>query len=247
MLTKGFSQSYTPASPGSPATPGKAAYSVCQQAPAPGYWNTVCSEHSIVSATGTGVRLPPGAVILKAQTIPGVQPGTGQGFVVTYRLCTTSWKQTGPPGAKKCTNYPAQPAKPATPATPAKVVTTATSAWDAGANSEAVEAGDCECVFTMKQVSGVRIGFTSLPEAVPGLSRLSHSLHFSGRSFQVLEASIGRNAAAPFTDGDEFRIRRVGSTVSYIHNGSTVYTSAVPSTGEVRVGCALYASGDYIE
>lgn len=120
------------------------------------------------------------------------------------------------------------------------------SAWDAGANSVQSEDGDCECVFTMQQVSGVYVGFTVFPESVPARERLTHAFSFSGRKFQIMEAGTGRTSPAAFSDGDEFRIRRVGLTVTYLHNDSVIYTSKVPAYGVLQVGCALYASGDFI-
>lgn len=178
-----------------------------------------------------------------------IDPLTGKVKVIDIfiRVCTSTWIVTGNIGPKVCTTYPAQLHVPAVTHVPARVDVTPIHAWDAGANSVTSQSGDCECAFTMQLVAGAVVGFTSIPETVPAVARMSHALSFSGRKFQVMEAGAGRTNAHTFADGDSFQIRRHGGTVSYLHNGVVVYTSKVPSSGEIWVGCSLYSSGDYIE
>jgi hypothetical protein len=61
-----------------------------------------------------------------------------------------------------------------------------------------------------------------------------------------MERGVMRTALAAYSNGDEFRIRRIGTTVDYLHNRRRVATSAVASSGTISVGCVLYASGDSI-
>lgn len=248
MLTKDFQRTFVPAVPAQPEVPYRAAYTVCQQPPAPGRWEQKCTRIEI-PAHG-GVQIPPGGELVVVYDPSGaIDPTTGQVKVIDsyIRVCTAVWVASGPPGAVVCTTYPEQPHVPASPGQPSRMETSAHLGWSAGANSEQAHAEDCVCTFTMARVVGVVVGLTQNLDNVIDYGRLSHAMYFHGGSFNVMEGGAVKSQGRAYSAGDEFKIRRAKGEVTYLHNGQRVYTSRSKSHGMVNVGCALYASGDGIE
>ena len=166
-------------------------------------------------------------------------------------LCTSTWVRTNTSTAPVCTTTPEVLAQPAVPAIPSRVDLGVSQQWgDAGANSVVSQEGNCVCTFTMEKVGGAAVGFTTDLDDQGNLSRLSHAFYFRsvGRAclFSVMEHGVGRTYEGEYDPGDEFKIQRAGEKVTFWHNGERVYASDLPSEGEINVGCALYASGDFI-
>lgn len=242
MLTKDYRRTPIPPVPGSPEIPARAAYTVCQQKPAPGRWVETCVRWDPpVPAGGGAVLIPPGAQLI---TYGSPELGTYGWY---FLVCTSKWVTTGKPGPTVCTSYPAQPYVPAVPPSPARVEMTPYLEWNAGANSVDSQPGACACTFTMGRVGGVVIGLTASLEDVAPVDRLTHALYFHGGRYQVLESGSAKTSDATYAPGDEFQIRRYGGKVTYLHGGRQVYESRVASTGDIHVGTAMYLSGDSIE
>lgn len=247
MLTKVFQRTYIPAVPAQPEVPYRPAFTVCQQTPAPGHWETVCTRMEI-PANGS-IKIPPGGELITVFDPSGaIDPLTGQVKVVDVYIlvCSSKWVVDGPPGPTVCTSYPEQPHVPATPDVPARVEVSALIGWDAGANSVVSHSGDCVCTFNMDRVVGAVCGFTTDLDAVADTERLTHALYFNRNRFQVIESGVARTSEAGYAPGDEFQILRSGGNVSYFHEGALVYMSRRASVGEIHVGGSLYASGDTI-
>lgn len=247
MLTKVFQRTFIPGVPARPEVPYRPAFTVCQQSPAPGHWETTCTRMN-VQANGS-IRIPPGGELVTVYDPNGaIDPLTGQVKVIDVyiRVCSSKWVADGPPGPTVCTSYPEQPHVPAFPGAPARVEVSTQLGWDAGANSVVSHEGDCVCTFNMDRVAGAVCGFTADLDDVTAIDRLTHALYFHGGKFQVVESGKARTPDAGYTSGDEFKIQRAAGEVSYLHSGKRIYTSRAGSFGEIHVGGALYASADTI-
>ena len=62
----------------------------------------------------------------------------------------------------------------------------------------------------------------------------------------VYENGVGRGDFGSYQSGDVLRVERVGSTIVYKQNGTTLYTSTIPSTGELIADAALNQAGSKI-
>jgi hypothetical protein len=236
----------TPAVPGYPETPARPGYTVCGPS-TDGEWREVCSTVLLPLADGA-IVLPPGVTNYEVISVDGIP-------LVSFYICRTEWVPAPGSGQTQCTDYPPQeyrPGKLPTPAVPARIEYQVELGWTAGANSEQALDGDVRCQFDMPAVVGVAVGLIPDIEGdVTNLDRLPHALYFfqdatARPRVAVMESGRLASADMPYAAGDVFDIRRVGGQVEYLHNGGRVHVSASVSIGPVRVGCALWASGDNI-
>lgn len=192
------------------------------------------------------VQLPSGATILAYEEQSGVT-------YVRYLICTAVFVQTAPPGPVTCTTYPEQKAQPARPAVPARVEYEPVFNWDAGAESAEQLGGDVAMRLTMSRVIGVIVGLCTAGDSeLADPERILHGLYFhQGEKGQQQACALERGrrvSALRFYEAEDlWEVRRVGSTVEYLHNGQRFYRSQIPSHGTVAVGCAIFATGDSIE
>lgn len=63
---------------------------------------------------------------------------------------------------------------------------------------------------------------------------------------QIYENDVYRGFFGNYEVGDVFRIERIGTTIYYRKNGSTIYTSTIPSTTSLIVDVALWHIGSTI-
>jgi RHS repeat-associated protein len=66
------------------------------------------------------------------------------------------------------------------------------------------------------------------------------NVNASGRIF-VYENNTSRGDRGPYVAGDVLRIERVGTTILYKKNGTTFYTSTVPSTTSLKIDATLHS------
>ena len=66
-------------------------------------------------------------------------------------------------------------------------------------------------------------------------------------TFNIFEGGANLGNFGPFTTGDLFEVRRVGTTIAYYRNGSLVYTSATPSTTQLVVDVSIRTVGATID
>ena len=59
----------------------------------------------------------------------------------------------------------------------------------------------------------------------------------------VYENGVGRGDFGTYQSGDILRVERVGSTIVYKQNGTVLYTSTIPSTGELIADAAINLTG----
>ncbi|HGM6931341.1 TPA: hypothetical protein ACKQDF_000806 [Stenotrophomonas maltophilia] len=246
MLSKPPISRYVPPLPGKPAVPYRAAYTVCGASPAQGYWRRECSMGRMQASINGAVQIPSGASIAGYETEGGVT-------YVRYQICRSIFVQTAPPGPVTCKTYPEQKAEPAVPSTPPRMEYLSGFDWDAGANSMVDLDGDVAMSLTMGRAVGVVVGLC--PLGSPGLidpARVQHGLYFhqsAGGRLQACVIEAGRRVSPIrfYGPADVWSLRRIGGTVSYVHDGDHFYTSMRSSSGQVMVGCAMYATGDFIE
>lgn len=153
-----------------------------------------------------------------------------------------------PPKTGTCVTVPGTPAIPAIPGVRTDE---ADYGWNSGANSVTEVTGDAELRFNQPLTTGAVIGLVASRDGVGAHDRMTHAFYFhqtqAGRGVcQVMERGVLLTGPVAHTPGDLWAIRRVGGTVTYLHNGSVVYRSRVPSVGTAVAGCALYASGDAV-
>lgn len=123
------------------------------------------------------------------------------------------------------------------------------AAWDAAARSLAGLRGDGSFFFKIVQGSfSVAVGLQGPAPAV-GYVDLAHAIYVSeGGSPSVLESGADRGIfGAVTTLSTEYEIRRVGTVVTYRQDGALLYTSAVPSSGDVWLGVRLVGIGDGVQ
>ncbi|WP_333676739.1 hypothetical protein [Dyella sp.] len=143
------------------------------------------------------------------------------------------------------------PEIPAVAPAPGYVKTTAVVGWNAGANSIQQLDGNLHTVFVVQAGDiGTVIGLksTRMHQTVP--DTLDFGLYFqstnSSDMVQVVEHGVPKTSAVARASSDKFEIRRSGGIVSYLQNGTLLYTSAVKSTGPLVVSACMYASGDAV-
>lgn len=147
------------------------------------------------------------------------------------------------------------PAVPGSPAIPARIDIIPTFAWDSGANSTDMLAGDASLRFTMNKVVGVVLGFMDDPEDredVLAYARMSHAFFFNqtpagAMRVQVMESGVLKGQKIAYSNVTEFEIRRVGEAVTYRIDGELFYASRAPNDSDpLSVGVALYGTGDQV-
>lgn len=142
------------------------------------------------------------------------------------------------------------PAVPAVPSIPARIEYIPTFRWDAGANSEVEQTGDCYARWTMPHAPvGSVCGFASARGDVADINRITHGIIFSqdaqgeGR-YDIIESGVTLGVQRAYTSETVFELRRIGSSVVYLVDAAVLHDSTAPLEGPVLVSTSLYASGD---
>lgn len=240
-LTKPYQYTYVP---GTAEVPYVAEYTVCQQTES-GYWDYVCTQEDVTDLWRTYGSIS----VSKPSTLEFEYDEEDNVTAVYIKTCASVWVSEPSSGNIVCTTYPEQAHVDAVPAT---IEVTAQAAWDAGANSIDSQDSDCEVAFTMAAVIGVIVGLTADLEGVTETDRLTHALYFHQTAaaqpvYSIIESGVTARAAEEYSPDDTWAIRRTGTLVGYYRNGQRIMNSAVPSSGTLNVGSALYYSGDTIE
>jgi len=154
----------------------------------------------------------------------------------------------GTPTGAGCFRFPA--VSGSLPVQARRVDTTA-NAWDSGAHSVRVIAGDACLAFTVNAVSGVVCGFTpsnTPPSADP--ARVRHGwlvAYINGvATARVIEDGLVRTGVFAAAVGTTLEVRRVGGTVTYWQGAQLRHTSSTASVGPIKVATSLYGTEDAI-
>lgn len=122
---------------------------------------------------------------------------------------------------------------------------TNTVGWTAGASSSLKESGDCYVSFGTAETNAMKMVGLSAASASYGYAEIDYGWYLTayGNAFIYENGTkITAVAAIPYSNTDVFRIERVGTNVTYLRNGTAVYTSLVPATGDLLVDSSLYTA-----
>lgn len=116
--------------------------------------------------------------------------------------------------------------------------------WNSGASSVATFSGNGGVDFTVPQIDkDVMCGLVT-SDASQDSSSINYGILLTTNNIiGVYESGASRGIFGNYFIGDRFRVERVGTTVYYKRNGTTFYTSNVPSSGVVFVHGIL--AGNY--
>ncbi|HQO58656.1 MAG TPA: fibronectin type III domain-containing protein [Candidatus Omnitrophota bacterium] len=118
---------------------------------------------------------------------------------------------------------------------------------DSGAASQQHVVGDGEILFTAPQTD--KFIFCGLSYSNPDTFS-SSMLYVVGLSsigrYSIYESGMSRHVSGYYYAGDIFSLERIGTTVTYKHNGVPIYTSSVESVGPFLVDAAIADSGGII-
>jgi PKD repeat protein len=121
--------------------------------------------------------------------------------------------------------------------------TTAAPGWDAGAISENYLASGISGWIQMgiKELNKLRVFGLASYNTTTAFEDIDYGFQMrSRRTFRVVENGIVKANFGTFTTTDVFRIERNGTTITYLYNGAVVYTSTVPSTGNLYADASLF-------
>lgn len=148
--------------------------------------------------------------------------------------------------------YPVRVCYPAikgTPSIPSKIEYNSVSGWNAGGRSVSTMPGDGYAEFevaplTVGAVVGLSSGFNGVN---PG--QQTHAFYAHGGLLDIMESGqVVHSIPAPnLAARPRLRVMRKAGVVSYLINGTKVYTSAAPSSGNVYLDASLYSSSDYVD
>ncbi len=115
---------------------------------------------------------------------------------------------------------------------------------DSGAASQQRVAGDGEILFTAPQTDkSIFCGLSySNPDTFSSSMLYVVGLSSIGR-YSIFESGMSRHISGYYYAGDIFSLERIGTTVTYKHNGVPIYTSSVESVGSFLVDAAIADSG----
>lgn len=148
-------------------------------------------------------------------------------------------------------NFPGAPPIPDIPATPVfKVV----RAWDAGANSiGVVAANDLFVKFQVGLSLGVKVGlyedFQDRDPADASLLRAAFYCYSSANGYRWAILDDGRQIVPSnntYNANTHFEIRRVGDRTLFLVDDEVVFTTTTKMYGTLRVGTAMYSTGDFV-
>jgi hypothetical protein len=133
------------------------------------------------------------------------------------------------------------------PAVPARVDQFDNLGWNSGARSINPVPGDgvFRCTLPFSPV-GVQVGFTAR-DMVHNYSGMRHSLVARRGLFTIVEAGVTVFGPSALPAAATIEIQRTNGAVTYRVNGVQVYTSGVPSVGDVYAGALLYSVSDYVD
>ena len=117
--------------------------------------------------------------------------------------------------------------------------------WESGGmfNQPIIADGYIEFVHDSGRFMAGLAGLNS----VANYSSISHAIFFNNSNFQVFENGTNKGVYGTILAGDKLRVQRTGSTVEYKKNGVVLYTSLLPSNGNVFFDCSLRDTGAKIK
>jgi hypothetical protein len=118
--------------------------------------------------------------------------------------------------------------------------------WEKGASFESIPANkDFTLSFYPKYMSGKNsegIGIIGLDNSDPDKSykTIDYGFFLNDTTLRIYENNKNRGNFGTFDINDNFKIKRVGSIISYYKNDNLIYTSNIPYSGKLVFDTALY-------
>ncbi len=146
--------------------------------------------------------------------------------------------------------YPGLAAVPPSPGVApiaAQVISDYNFGWNSGGRSIDGFSINGHIEFTATTASlGVIAGLNETnPDA--GYRDINYAFQLSRGVARIFEDGIEKHYAGAFDNGATFRISRRDGEVNYLIDGDVVYTSLIPSAGDLFLDVSLYAGGDYVD
>jgi len=117
---------------------------------------------------------------------------------------------------------------------------------NSGAASQEVIPGDGAVEFSMSQTGHHSVfGFSNI-NADASYTSIAYAIYPLFGNVHIYENGVYVGLYGSYQIGDVFRIERIGATVVYKHNGAVVYTSAVPSSGNLIADAAFRIVGSQL-
>jgi len=119
--------------------------------------------------------------------------------------------------------------------------------WNSAAFSSEYIADDGAVEFTVRGATTSRMLGLDYVNADERFEKINYAVFLTsyGRLY-IFENGVQRGNYSTYSDADVIRIERRNGIVSYLQNGSEIYTSSVPSTGNLYVDVSLYSEGAVI-
>ena len=113
--------------------------------------------------------------------------------------------------------------------------------WNATGSSCVSLPGDGWVEFSTNENNLLKGAGLSADNPDTALTTIDYSFYLDGGShqFQVIENGSAHGAGTAYSAGDIFRVKRVGTTITYYHNNTLYYTSLVASTGPLIFDSSL--------
>lgn len=121
-----------------------------------------------------------------------------------------------------------------------------TNNWDKGASFEYIpENKDFTLSFSPKYMDGKSsegIAIIGLDNSDPNIlyKDIDYGFFFNDTILKIYENNINRGTFGTFDINDNFKIKRVGSVISYYQNDNLIYTSNIPYSGKLVFDTAIY-------
>ncbi len=126
--------------------------------------------------------------------------------------------------------------------------TTATGWGNSGLATEQVITGDGYVAYEMPQTDRFLMVGLSSGNASASYSTIDYAIYNrSSGQIYIYESGVDLGSFGTYQTGDTFRVERVGSTIYYKQNGTVLYTSTVPSTGNLLGDVAIYSNDGKIK
>jgi alpha-tubulin suppressor-like RCC1 family protein len=123
-----------------------------------------------------------------------------------------------------------------------------TPGWNAGAASNELLPGDGYVEFTTAEATTDKMVGLSHTDPARNQFAIDFALYLSSAAgVAIYEDGVWRASPGAYAAGDVFRIQVAGSQVTYLQNGSLLYTSTKAPTPLLLVGAALYGIGATVE
>jgi len=122
----------------------------------------------------------------------------------------------------------------------ANTLTSTNSDWNSGAASQQSFAADGALEFTVTATNAYVMSGLSNSNVGASYEGIAYGiLLMSGGSLDIYENGVGRGVVASYQAGDIFRVERTGTTIEYKQNDVVIYTSTVPSSGDLMADVSI--------